>query len=126
MDGGSFYSYGIYICRNGPEALLERTSSWALSVAGISVEAGTDRKRRRNRTDGNRMDPGSKTGVCGFSDGNPSGGSGWSLYAGAGTGQKKRNSFCAIPAGWLSDAVYLRLKIKLGRFCGKYRKGAET
>ena len=108
MDRGSFYSDGVYICRNRSETLLEWSSSGNLSVACIIVEVGSDRKRRWNCADGDRMDPGNTAGMCDFSDSDSSGGSVWSLHVGIGNGKKKGTSFCTVFIGRISGAVYLR------------------
>lgn len=103
-----FVLNGVYICRNRSETLLEWSSSGNLSVACIIVEVGSDRKRRWNCADGDRMDPGNTAGMCDFSDSDPSGGSGWGLHAGIGNGKKKGTSFCTVFIGRISSAVYLR------------------
>ena len=104
----SFCSDGVYICRNRSETLLEWSSSGNLSVACIIVEVGSDRKRRWNCADGDRMDPGNTAGMCDFSDSDSSGGSGWGLHAGIGNGKKKGTSFCTVFIGRISGAIYLR------------------
>ena len=78
------------------------------SVACIIVEVGSDRKRRWNCADGDRMDPGNTAGMCDFSDSDSSGGSGWGLHVGIGNGKKKGTSFCTVFIGRISGAVYLR------------------
>ena len=108
MDRGSFCSDGVYIFRNRSETLLEWSSSGNLSVACIIVEVGSDRKRRWNCADGDRMDPGNTAGMCDFSDSDSSGGSGWGLHVGIGNGKKKGTSFCTVFIGRISGAVYLR------------------
>ena len=108
VDRGSFYSDSVYICRNGSETLLERSSSGNLSVAYIIVEVRSDRKRRWSCADGDWMDPGNTAGMCDFSDSDPSGSSGWGLHAGIGNGKKKGTSFCTVFIGRISGAVYLR------------------
>ena len=77
-------------------------------MACIIVEVGSDRKRRWNCADGDRMDPGNTAGMCDFSDSDSSGGSGWGLHVGIGNGKKKGTSFCTVFIGRISGAVYLR------------------
>ena len=108
MDRGSFYSDGVYICRNRSETMLECSSSGKLSVACIIVEVGSDRMRRWKCADGERMDPGNTAGMCDFSDSDSSGGSVWGLHVGIGNGKKKGTSFCTVFIGRISGAVYLR------------------
>ena len=106
MDRGSFCSDGIYICRNRSETLLEWSSSGNLSVACIIVEVGSDRKRRWNCADGDRMDPGNTAGMCDFSDSDSSGGSGWGLHVGIGNGKKKELPFVPfLLAGYLVQYI---------------------
>lgn len=114
MDRGSCYSDCINICRNRSETLLERTASRYFSVAGIFMEAGTDRKRGWNCADGNRLDPGNPAGVYDFSDSDSSGGRCRDLHAGNRKGEKKGDSVCAVFTGWLSDTVSLRDRKKQG------------
>ena len=114
VDRGSCYSDCINICRNRSETLLELTASRYFSVAGIFMEAGTDRKRGWNCADGNRLDPGNPAGMYDFSDSDSSGGRCRDLHAGTRKGKKKGDSVCAVFTGWLSDTVSLRDRKKQG------------
>ena len=76
-------------------------------MACIIVEVGSDRKRRWNCADGDRMDSGNTAGMCDFSDSDSSGGSGWGLHVGIGNGKKKELPLYRF-IGRISGAVYLR------------------